>query len=242
MRANIVLLHGWGLDRHIWQPLQTLLKDQHVVTIDLPGYGDQTGNHTEWKLDTLAKDIIARSPQQAIYVGWSLGGLLALCIALHQPQYIKALMTIATTPCFVQKPGWECAMDRLSFDTFKQSCQSDSVNCLNEFKHLIALNGDKKTARKIHRHHCHVDTATLLFGLELLATSDLRFALQSLACPTTHLFAKGDALVPAAVAESMRSLSPNANTLLIDNASHALPISHADVIAQQLDALIHATH
>ncbi|PCH60529.1 MAG: hypothetical protein COC05_04170 [Gammaproteobacteria bacterium] len=239
---TIVLLHGWGFDSRIWSRLQAVLTNKHVITIDLAGYGNQANNQTDWQLGPLVEDLITRTPKNAMWVGWSLGGLLALSVALHRPLHIKALMTLATTPCFTQRPGWDAAMDAQSFTNFKQSCQSDSISCIDNFKQLIVLHGDRETKRIIRTHDCNAETPTLLGGLKLLAEIDLRFSLASIQCPTTHLLAENDALVPAKISQSMSHLAPKANTLLIDNASHALPVSHPDVIAQQLDNLIHATH
>ncbi|MGL6118711.1 alpha/beta fold hydrolase, partial [Plesiomonas sp.] len=37
---DIVLLHGWGLNAEVWQPLVAELSSHYRVhTVDLPGYG-----------------------------------------------------------------------------------------------------------------------------------------------------------------------------------------------------------
>ena len=236
---TIVLIHGWGFDSRVWQTLQTKLNKVNVITIDLPGYGNQINNKTEWNIHNITEDLIARTPGKAIWIGWSLGGLLALYSALHKPTHIKALMTIATTPCFTQKTGWDCAMPNDSFNTFKQSCANDTNQGLNEFKRLVAYGADKPSIKEIRSQKCTASTTTLLSGLEILEHTDLRFELKNIHCPVHSILAENDALIPKAAREPINFLSAENETTFISNAPHGLPISHANVIAQQLETMIH---
>ncbi len=236
---TIVLVHGWGVDSDVWQALQTELKPLPSVTLSLPGYGDQYDNSTEWKLDSLAEDLVERSPSHAIWVGWSLGGLLAAVTALLYPQHIKALFAIATTPCFTQRADWDCAMNQSTFETFKQSCQKNIEECLKQFQKLIAVGTDKATVKQTRELTCTASKETLLKGLEILEHTDLRPAFGNLSCPTHQLFAANDALVPVAVSQEIKSHSNKIDTSIIHDASHALPLSHSKVIAQHIRRSIH---
>jgi len=248
MRANvmkqttIVLVHGWGFDRSIWQTLQTHLKDMQTIAIDLPGHGEQKNNNTEWKIECIAEDLIARTPENAIWLGWSLGGLLALYIAAQKPTHIQALLTIATTPSFTQKPGWRCAMDIDTFATFKQSCKNDKDKCLKDFRGLASLGAEKKTVIQTRAQTCTADIVTLLAGLALLEQTDLRLILKKIKCPRKYLFAGKDVLIPTEVCTQIKHHSDSSKTVLINDASHALPLSHPKIITQHTQALIHATH
>ncbi len=241
-QATVILIHGWGFDSSIWQTLQTHLKDTHTIAIDLPGYGKQKNNNTEWKIEHVAEDLIARTPESAIWLGWSLGGLLALYIAAQKPTHIQALLTIATTPSFTQKPDWDCAMDIDTFTTFKQSCKNDKDKCLKDFRGLVSLGAEKKTVIQTHAQTCTADIATLLAGLALLEQTDLRLILKNIKCPSKYLFAGKDALVPTDVCTQVNHYSDSSEIVLINDASHALPISHPKIIKQHTQALIHVTH
>ncbi|MBN4069235.1 alpha/beta fold hydrolase [Beggiatoa alba] len=241
-RASIVLVHGWGFDSSVWATLQTHLKKFNTITIDLPGYGEQKNNKTEWKLDQLTDDLIARTPKNAIWLGWSLGGLLTLYIAAQKPTHIKALLTIASTPSFTQKPGWNCAMDIGIFNTFKQSCKNDKDKCLQDFRGLVSLGAEKKTIMKTRAQTCTADIATLLAGLALLEQTDLRLTLKKIKCPRKYLFASKDSLVPTNACTQINHYSDSNEIVLINDASHALPLSHPKIITQHTQALIHATH
>ncbi|PRC55814.1 alpha/beta hydrolase, partial [Mycobacterium sp. ITM-2017-0098] len=43
----VVLLHGLGHHRHVWQPVQRLLEDEFdVIAVDLPGFAESAGVHS----------------------------------------------------------------------------------------------------------------------------------------------------------------------------------------------------
>ena len=42
MKPVILMLHGWGYDRHFWQPLREKLKDWHSVVWDLGFFGEKS--------------------------------------------------------------------------------------------------------------------------------------------------------------------------------------------------------
>ncbi|HXK00503.1 MAG TPA: hypothetical protein VNF93_01235, partial [Buchnera sp. (in: enterobacteria)] len=45
-------------------------------------------------------------PKNAIWLGWSLGGLITNLIGLYYPKNIRAIITVASSPCFTIRPGW----------------------------------------------------------------------------------------------------------------------------------------
>lgn len=237
----VTLLHGWGIDSTIWQPLVQRLKPAFApLSLDLPGYGTRQAMHDDWTLDSLATDVLAHAPQHSILIGWSLGGLLALYIAAHYPTDIRAVMTLASSPAFVQREHWPWAMEQASFHAFKQHCQDDPESCLRQFKRLISHGADKDTIRGVQRLDCQIAPHALAKGLELLELGDLRAQLPSVQRPVVHLLAQHDALIPASLGVPLAQLSPQAKVHIIDGASHALPFSHSQVIVSHLEGLTHA--
>jgi len=74
----LVLLHGWGMNLRVFDPLADALATRYRVTaIDLPGHG-----RSPWTASLAAPQwlagIASLLPRAATLVGWSLGGQLAL--------------------------------------------------------------------------------------------------------------------------------------------------------------------
>lgn len=79
----LVLTHGWQMDRSIWSPTITALKDRYrIVAWDLPGLGesDKRADKT-YHPDAFAADldrVLAFAGAPAVLVGHSIGGMTSL--------------------------------------------------------------------------------------------------------------------------------------------------------------------
>lgn len=81
--ATIVLLHGWGQNIEMMQPIGDKLSDQYqILILDLPGFGKSDHLDTPWTLkdyvDAIHKIIDNLKLDKIIMVGHSFGGKLAL--------------------------------------------------------------------------------------------------------------------------------------------------------------------
>ncbi len=92
----VVLLHGVGLDRTVWQPVQDAL-DLPSLALDLPGHGAQPPLTAPATLAGLADDVLARMPDAPVHlVGFSLGALIAQHIARYAPQRVRTLTSVSS--------------------------------------------------------------------------------------------------------------------------------------------------
>ena len=97
--APIVLLHGVGLDRTIWDAVSAelgrVLPDSEVIALDLPGHGAQPPLTHEVSLGDLAADVLDRMPAGPVHlVGFSVGALIAQHIAVHHPDRVLTLTCV----------------------------------------------------------------------------------------------------------------------------------------------------
>lgn len=98
---DLVLIHGFGSDRLSWAGTSpALMAVARVHALDLPGHGDSlavaSGDGSPHALahvvaEALDKQGIAR----AHLVGHSLGGSIAMLMALDRPQHVRSLALIA---------------------------------------------------------------------------------------------------------------------------------------------------
>ena len=85
-RQELVLLHGWGSNREVWRPLLMQLRPwANITLLDIPGCAPGCDYDDPPALADTLLAILACSPARAVYVGWSLGGQLALELALPNP-------------------------------------------------------------------------------------------------------------------------------------------------------------
>ena len=98
----LVLIHGLADDHRAWRRALTYLVLQHrVVLYDLRGHGETSLGQPDGSLRQLGEDLIAlldgldlESPYIA---GFSLGGTIAMRVAIDHPERVGGLALIATS-------------------------------------------------------------------------------------------------------------------------------------------------
>ncbi|MBK8993675.1 MAG: alpha/beta fold hydrolase [Gammaproteobacteria bacterium] len=119
-RLRVVLLHGWGSRGEVFAALaEALAAHFDVLVLDLPAHGAASGEAFPREEAALLGWMRERIPAGAVLAGWSLGGALGLRFAQAFPGHLAALVTIATSPCFLQREDWSVGMDAASFAAFR---------------------------------------------------------------------------------------------------------------------------
>lgn len=228
---DLVLLHGWGMNGAVWSELaEAIGGDFRLHLVELPGHGDsplQTGPElADW-----ARACLEAAPPRAAWVGWSLGGLLALQAALLAPKRVSRLVLVAGTPRFVQGPDWAPAMARATLEQFGAALVRDPETTLDRFLGLQVRGSDqaRTTLRQLRagfRERPLPRPEALEQGLALLLHADLRSRLSELQAPSLWFQGERDTLVPAALGDELAGRLPAAEFTLMPGAGHAPFLSH----------------
>ncbi|MET3998318.1 pimeloyl-ACP methyl ester esterase BioH [Marinobacterium sp. MBR-109] len=236
---DLVLLHGWGLSSAIWGDFADRLAERYRVTlIDLPGLG-RSAPAGDMSLDTVVEALLDAAPEQAHWIGWSLGGQLALACAEQAPERLKSLSLIAANPCFVAREDWPCAMAPDVFNAFVQSLADNEAKTLQRFA-ALQTRGSASARDELKRLKNVISTAEprALAAALMLLESDLRSALVGLNCPAQLILGDQDQLVPAGLAEQARALNPSLQAHMLAHSAHMPFVSHADEVLIMLNALV----
>ena len=95
--ARVVLVHGFTQTGRSWAAIAARLSavGHDVVCPDAPGHGDAGNVRADlWQ----AADHIARAGGRAVYTGYSMGGRIALHLALSRPDLVTGLVLLGATP------------------------------------------------------------------------------------------------------------------------------------------------
>ena len=94
-RAEFTLLHGFSQNSRCWTPFDELLSTEaHVRLFDLPGHGGSSDVFVD--LQTSAQ-MVAAQMNESIVCGYSMGGRVALHLALLAPAKVQGLVAIGAT-------------------------------------------------------------------------------------------------------------------------------------------------
>lgn len=96
---RFVLVHGFTQTARSWRIVEQLLHDSiadcDTLAVDLPGHGDSTAP-ADLDLWAIADRLVDESGD-ATYVGYSMGGRVALHAALARPDAVRSLVLIGAT-------------------------------------------------------------------------------------------------------------------------------------------------
>ena len=224
-RPTLVLLHGWGMERRVFTPWLPLLEpDFRVQAWDLPGHGARPCPSAGWQWESGLDDLsvaLAALSTPPILLGWSLGGLLALALALRPSVSLAGLVLVASSPSFRQRPDWSAGVSPDLLRNFAAELDQDAQGLRRRFFALQVL-GDSAARAQLPK----VDdwplpaSACLQAGLQFLQDIDLRASLHALAIPVLLLHGEGDRIVPPAAAEYLHQALPG-SVLRVVPAGHA---------------------
>jgi 2-succinyl-6-hydroxy-2,4-cyclohexadiene-1-carboxylate synthase len=95
-RGRVVLVHGFTQTRASWTTVGAELNfdGYDVVSVDAPGHGDSGDRRLDLPSAAAA---LGETGGAATYVGYSMGGRLALHLAVAEPQLVERLVLVSTT-------------------------------------------------------------------------------------------------------------------------------------------------
>jgi len=232
--APVILLPGWSFDSSVWCEVAAALSARwQVICLDLPGHGGSPVRYFPRQLQAVCAMLAVQVSTPAIWIGWSLGGMVALAMAHFFPSLTQGVGMVAAGPRFTQAQDWPWAMPLATLRAFQQEFYRQADKTMQRFISLQAHNtSELRLLRTLHRQVTPTDHQVLADGLEALASWDLR-AVQY--APWLCL-GQQDRLLPVALGEHWKV----AHLVEIEQAGHAPFITHPQLFVQQLEAYLYA--
>ena len=112
----LILSHSVGADHGMWsQQVEALEPYFRIIRYDIRGHGASDVPEGEYSIERLGRDVIALADSLKIekfaFCGLSLGGAVALWVAIHAPERLTHLVLANTSPQFGPRSNWETRMD-----------------------------------------------------------------------------------------------------------------------------------
>jgi pimeloyl-[acyl-carrier protein] methyl ester esterase len=228
---DVVLFHGWGMNSAIWRDFAvSLAADFRVHLFDLPGHG-QSGYYAEFQMDDMRAALGEVLPPNAHWLGWSLGGLIALGLAGFPEFRARSVCLVASNGKFLASQDWPCGMEPSLMHQFGVELMANPREHLLKFLGLQLwglenARGLLKILRERLAHQPTPDPFALRGGLHLLEHGDVRPLLAEMNIPVLLLLGGRDRLVPVASGKAMQALSPGLELQVLESAAHMPFLSH----------------
>ncbi len=227
-KLNCVLLHGWGVSNNVWKSFVLKLNDfENIYT---PCIYDIYRHSNDQGFEAAAKALSKKIKKNSIVIAWSIGGLIALRLMALTAK-VRAIIFIASSPCFINKEGWPNAINKNSLSELKKRFSNDATEGLKHFAGLVAY-GDMSasvTNKTIRQYLAAKKQNQILSSwLSELEKFDQRDQFASLEIPTQIILGQNDILIKPNIQNQIRRLNPHTYSSIIKDCGHAPFISRPD--------------
>ena len=237
----LVFLHGLGGSHATWLNLLSAIADRYrVIALDLPGHGQSDkpdpaeSDYSVAGMATLVAEAIASTTKDPVMlVGHSLGGAVAIKIALERPELVSGLVLIDSAGL-----GNEISGDLL--DRVEAEPSEDEARKLLElFYQDGSLVRDRGVTEMYEARTAPGANAALRAAAEASFTRKgqrigLRPQLRKIAVPTLVIWGEHDQVIPASHANGILRTIPGVWIEIIEGVGHVPQIEAVEAVEQLL--------
>lgn len=237
----LVLIHGMGGDSTEWAPLiPELSREVRCIAVDLRGHGKSEKPNQPYTQEMFADDVAALLDtlkiDKAYICGVSMGGFVALKMALSHPEKVKGLILIDTAARIPAKSievgaRWAKALTEKGLEAYIEAEIKDIFHPMFVRRHKDEV---KKFADSMRTR----DPTTVVRIQQGYAKSPLTLEkdIKKIKAPTLIIHGREDEVVPVEEAEFMHKQIPNSQIAIIPFGGHAVVLERKDFF---IDALLY---
>ncbi len=237
MSESLVLLHGFGGTHRAWDGVVGLLDHERYrpLALDLPGHGTEADAPRPISFAGCVEHVLDASPERFALCGYSLGGRVALHVALAAPARVARLVLIGVNPG-IEDAGERAARrdsDRALADDLERQPYAQFIERWRT-QPLFASDPPEvgALAREDQRRNRPDALAAAMRGLGAGEMQPLWNRLPELAMPVTVLVGERDGKF-VALGRQMAELLPGGE-LVVAPGGHGLPLENPAVVVQAL--------
>jgi pimeloyl-ACP methyl ester carboxylesterase len=229
---SLILLPGLACDDELFAGQLQALKQQHQVHI--------SNVHTRCtSLPQMAGTLLAEHPGSHVFIGASMGGMLALELLRQAPHRVQAVALLgssarADTPELITLRSQACElfaagrMDEVLRANVLFAFHPDNANNQALVLAYLAMIGRAGAAQLIKQNRA------------VMARPDSRPFLRNIRCPTLLVCGQADGLTPPEHAQEMAVAMPHARLVTVAGAGHMLTMEQPAQVAALLMDWLHS--
>lgn len=239
----LLMLHGFTGSRENWGELRELLSQRFTtIALDLPGHGrtESPSAPERYRMERCAEDIAAILDglefDTADLMGYSMGGRLALYIALNTQSRFRSLILESASPGLQATDGREAR--KTSDEALANEIERAGIEAfVNHWEALPLFNSqrrlDEAVLRKLREGRLKnnpVGLANSLRGMGTGVQPSLWEHLPELKLPSLLLAGELDTKFTG-IAQQMHTLTPGSQLKIIPDAGHTMHLEKPDMLA-----------
>lgn len=249
----VVLLHGFTGSTETWRPLMSELeKGFRVIVIDLPGHGqtDAPSEAERYLMECVADDLVNLLEQldaaPAHWLGYSMGGRLALYMACRHHELVRSLILESASPGILDSNE---RIGRIEQDTtLAQRIEQEGIqNFVDYWESIPLFNTQKRLSKEVRSglkeqrlKNSAAGLANSLRGMGTGVQPELWSELSSLGM-SVQLIAGEDDRKFVDINRRMVEKIPNSRLTVVPNAGHAVHLEAADLYSDLVTGFFSAS-
>ncbi len=230
-RPPVVLVHGAGGTHLHWPPQVRRLAGARVLALDLPGHGQsaaadaatQAASSIEVKASAVLAVLDALGIARAVVVGHSMGGAIALALALARPERVAGLGLVGTGARLRVAPE---ILDGLTRDF------AGTVAAIVE--RMFGPQAPERLKALALKRMLEVDARVLRADWDACNAFDVRERLGEIAAPCLVVTGSADVMTPEKYARFLAESLPAARLHVEAGAGHMVMLERPEAVAQVL--------
>lgn len=219
----VVLAHALGLDLSMWDGLAAALALQHpVLRYDYRGHGGSATPPGAYTLDALVDDAArvirewGRGP--VVFVGLSMGGMVAQGLAIRHPELVRGLVLANTTAQYPEaaQAGWDARIAAVEAGGMARIAET----VVERYLHADFRAAHPDVAAALHAQLLRTDATGYLATCHAIRAVDWLPSLVRVKCPTLVLAGARDVGATPAMGQAIAERIADAQFEVFDDASH----------------------
>ena len=231
----VVFANSLGTDLRVWDPLLPHLpRGLRIIRFDMRGHGLSDAPEGDYFMGDLVADaaglLDALGVRNAVFVGLSIGGVVAQGLAAERPDLVRAAVLSNTAAKIGTEDGWR---DRMK--TVRAGGIAAIADKIMQLWFTRAFHDDRPDELALWRHML---TRTPLAGYlgccAAMSQTDLRDSTAGLRLPVLAIAGSDDGSTPPDLVRETADTIPGARFALIRGAGHIPPVETPEAMARLL--------
>lgn len=240
--TTLVLVHGVGLDRHMWAPFAAAL-GQPVVTYDMLGLGEAPKPPGPYSLRMYAeqlRQVLTDLGGEAVdVVGFSMGALVAQRFAVDHPRLVRRMVLVSGV---FNRTADERAAIVTRVAEVRNGAYLHSVEPALErwFTPEFAAR-HPEVVQTVRERMLANDVRPYADAYEVFATGDEQLVplVPRITAPTLVITGADDQRSTPLMAEQLAAALPHGRAAVVPGVRHLLPLEQPDTLAALVRDLLH---
>jgi 3-oxoadipate enol-lactonase len=235
----VVMMHSLGFDATMWTPqIQALSATFRLIAVDTRGHGRSEAPAGPYRLDDLGNDVIEIVDAAAVdrfhVLGLSLGGQMAMWLALNAPRRVQSVVLANTGAKIGTTETWQSRIDVVT---------SDGMGSIRD----AVLARWFAPGFATEHHTWFADAQRVLEMTDpigyagcsaALRDSDLRSTVGQISAPTLVIGGALDVATPPTDAQFLHDSISSSELTILDNAAHISNLDRHDAFTERVTTFL----